>query len=125
MGKTIKISLATIILVTVLFPHSEAEIPISKVREVWAENVVTILTACESGGRNVSIIDSNGLPSRGILQFQDSTWADFSKKSGIVGDPMVPEDAIEMARWGVSNGYLKRWSCYVKVPETMRKIPEA
>lgn len=125
MGTIKKISLATIILTTTLFPSSEAEIPISQVREVWAENVVNILISCESGGRNVSIIDSNGLPSRGILQFQDSTWSDFSKKSGIIGDPMIENDAIKMARWGVLNGYLSRWSCQKKVPVSMRKIPDA
>lgn len=125
MGKTLKISLATIIFVALYPLHQEAEIPISQVREVWAENVVTKLMACESGGRNVKIVDSNGYYSYGVMQFQKSTWDDFSQKSGIIGDPMVPNDAVEMAKWGVLNNYLYRWSCYVKVPETMRKVPEA
>lgn len=70
---------------------------------------------CESSGRNVSIIDSNGLPSRGIAQFQDRTWAWMSKAAGIEGSPMEPEKARAVLIWALKNGHGKHWTCYRKV----------
>jgi len=69
------------------------------------------LIACESRNKAVQEIDSNGLMSRGILQFQDATWADFSQQSGITGDPMNNIDAVQMAIWAVENGLVGHWSC--------------
>ena len=69
------------------------------------------LIRCESQGQNIARIDSNGKMSYGILQFQASTWSDFSKQSGITGSPMDEDDAIAMARWAIHHGYLGRWSC--------------
>jgi hypothetical protein len=74
--------------------------------------VVQRLIQCESSGRNVTIIDSNGLHSRGILQFQDKTWEWFSKLSGIKGTSTNPNDAIRMANWAVQNGYGPHWTCF-------------
>jgi hypothetical protein len=67
--------------------------------------------ACESRNKSVQEIDSNQKWSRGILQFQDSTWQDFSKESGIIGDPMDKIDVVGMALWGVEHGLIERWSC--------------
>jgi hypothetical protein len=78
------------------------------------ENAATIekLIQCESQGVNISRPNSNGLISWGILQFNGtSTWADFSKKSGISGSPLIPSDAIKITDWAISNGYLYRWTC--------------
>lgn len=76
-----------------------------------APTVVARLIACESQCVSRSIIDSNDLPSRGILQFQDRTWTGFAAEAGISGDPMNPADAVQMALWAVQNGKLKHWSC--------------
>lgn len=76
-----------------------------------APEVIAHLIPCESQGRSISIIDSNNLPSRGTLMFQDKTWASFSQESGITGDPMNPIDAVQMGLWAVENGKLKHWSC--------------
>jgi hypothetical protein len=69
------------------------------------------LISCESSGENVARLDSNHKMSYGILQFQSSTWADFSKLSGIDGGPMNPAAAIEMADWAINHGFLSRWTC--------------
>lgn len=75
--------------------------------------MIAELIDCESDGRSIRIIDTNGKYSYGILQYQKSTWDGWSRESGIKGDPMVPEDAIRMARWAIAQGdtYLGQWSC--------------
>jgi hypothetical protein len=79
---------------------------------VQNSSTIEKLIQCESQGVNVARPDSNGLESWGILQFNGtSTWNELSAKSGIRGSPMMPADAIRMADWAISNGYLKRWSC--------------
>ncbi len=77
--------------------------------------IIEKLIQCESGGKNVKIIDSNGYYSYGILQFQKATWDGWSEQSGIEGDPMVREDAIRMAEWAIKNGLLSHWSCARKI----------
>lgn len=67
---------------------------------------------CESGGRNVEIIDSNGKWSRGIAQFQDSTWEWLSGLAGIEGSPLEPEKARAVLIWALENGYGFHWSCF-------------
>lgn len=108
-----------------LYPRGQArsddEKPVVLAEQVRLDAVVQKLIDCESGGKSVRIIDSNGYYSYGILQFQKSTWDDFSEQSGIVGDPMVPNDAITMARWAVRNGYGTRWSCWRNVPKEWRQ----
>lgn len=67
---------------------------------------------CESGGRNVEIIDSNGKWSRGIAQFQDSTWEWLSGLAGVQGSAMEPEKARAVLIWALENGYGFHWTCY-------------
>lgn len=68
---------------------------------------------CESDGiESVDIIDTNGKRSRGILQFQDSTWAWFSEEAGVKGSPLKGTDAIRVADWALSKGYGRHWSCF-------------
>lgn len=69
------------------------------------------LVECESGGVPIKRIDSNGLYSYGILQYQSSTWNGWKKQSGIQGEAMEPQAAIRMADWAIDNGFLSRWSC--------------
>lgn len=92
-------------------------------QELWVKAVEYHIIECESQWHNVKIIDSNGYYSYGILQFQKSTWDDFSKKSGIVGDPMIPKDSIKMAEWAIMNGYGTRWTCWKNVPKKMQSMP--
>jgi hypothetical protein len=79
--------------------------------EALADKIIT----CESHWRNVSIIDSNGLPSRGIAQFQDRTWKWMSEAAGVEGSPLEPAKAKEVLMWALANGHGKHWSCWRKI----------
>lgn len=78
------------------------------------------LIECESGGRNISGPDSDGIISDGVLQFHrgpadtlsSSTWEDFSRASGITGSPRNPVEAIRMTDWAISHGLGPRWTCW-------------
>ncbi|MBI5421324.1 MAG: transglycosylase family protein [Parcubacteria group bacterium] len=94
--------------------YKSINIPVAMAKQAKVQRIDSViekLIQCESGGKNVKIIDSNGYYSYGILQFQKATWDGWSRESGIVGDPMVPEDAIQMARWAIKNGFISHWTC--------------
>ena len=76
---------------------------------VTADLAIEHLIPCESGGRIVDRLDTNGKMSYGILQFQD--WPEWERISGIHGDPDNPDDAIRMAEWGIENGLIDHWAC--------------
>lgn len=76
------------------------------------EATINRLIQCESGGKNVVVLDTNGKYSYGILQYQLATWNWFSSLSGINGEPMNQEDAVKMARWAIKNGFGPQWSCW-------------
>jgi hypothetical protein len=75
------------------------------------EHTINALIQCESQGKNVKVLDSNGFYSYGILQYQSSTWNAWSVESGIKGSPMNREDAVEMADWAIDNGLVNHWTC--------------
>ena len=83
------------------------------------EEIIKKLIKCESNYQIVSRPDSDGIISDGILQFhrgkddtiETGTWGEWSRESGIQGDPMNPVDAIIMADWAISKGRLNHWSC--------------
>jgi hypothetical protein len=78
------------------------------------------LIQCETGGRNISAPDSDGIISDGVLQFHrgpgdtlsNSTWEDFSRASGLTGSPRDPTEAIRMTDWAISHGLGPRWTCW-------------
>jgi hypothetical protein len=74
-----------------------------------ADLAIEHLIPCESGGRIVDRLDTNGKMSYGILQFQD--WPEWEHMSGISGDPDNPDDAIRMAEWGIEHGMIDHWAC--------------
>jgi hypothetical protein len=74
-----------------------------------ADLAIEHLIPCESGGRIVDRLDTNGKMSYGILQFQD--WPEWERMSGISGDPDNPDDAIRMAEWGIQHGMIDHWAC--------------
>ena len=82
-----------------------------KLSEKQINEVIPYLIACESRGNSVKILDTNKKHSLGILQIQMGSWNWWSELSGIKGNPMVPDDALAMARWALANGYLHHWSC--------------
>jgi hypothetical protein len=70
------------------------------------------LIQCESQNTNIARIDSNGLMSYGILQFNGTaTWSTFAPLAGVSSSAMNPIAAIRVADWMVSHGFLSRWSC--------------
>jgi hypothetical protein len=79
------------------------------VSQLTADLAIEHLIPCESGGKVVDHLDSNGKMSYGILQFQD--WREWERLSGIHGDPENPDDAIRMAEWGIEHGMIDHWGC--------------
>jgi hypothetical protein len=73
--------------------------------------VLPYILACESGGRDVSELDSNHKMSRGPAQFQDATWAERQSESGIEGTPTEAIPAVLMSLWSLEHGYIGQWSC--------------
>lgn len=63
------------------------------------------LMQCESGLKAEALnpADTNGLPSRGILQFQDATFASFTVKYGISADVPVAEAQVEIVTYWLLN----------------------
>jgi hypothetical protein len=74
-----------------------------------ADLAIEHLIPCESMGRSINRIDSNGRMSYGILQFQD--WNEWEAVSGLRGDPDNRVDAIRMAEWAIENGMINHWGC--------------
>ena len=75
-------------------------------------STVERLIQCESQGRNISRVDSNGQISQGILQFNGtSTWNEMEHRFDFYGDPRNPYQAIHMADMMISNGFVGRWTC--------------
>jgi hypothetical protein len=70
------------------------------------------LIKCESHNTNIARIDSNGLMSWGLLQFNGTaTWSEFSKLANVTGTPMMPKKAIQVADFMINAGQIKRWTC--------------
>lgn len=79
--------------------------------EALADDIID----CESSGRNIEIIDTNGKWSRGIAQFQDTTWEWLSGLAGVTGSSTEPKKAREVLVWSLENGYGSHWTCYRKI----------
>ena len=91
------------------------EKPVQKPDPQSIESLADAIIECESSGRNVEIIDTNGKWSRGIAQFQDATWAWMSVGAGIQGSSTEPEKARAVLIWALQNGYGMHWTCYRKI----------
>lgn len=74
-----------------------------------ADLAIEHLIPCESMGKTINRIDSNGKMSYGILQFQD--WDEWEAMSGLSGSPDNRADAIRMAEWAIQNGMINHWTC--------------
>ena len=74
--------------------------------------ILRTLIKCESQNTNVARIDSNGVMSYGLLQFNgSSTWNQFARPAGVSSTPMNPTSAIQVADYMISIGQLHRWTC--------------
>jgi hypothetical protein len=87
-----------------------------------APDVFAHIIPYEGQDRDISVIDSNGLPSRGVEMFQDAPWSDISHLSGMEGSSTDPVASVQMMMWAVEDGYLSRWTCsrlpYLVLPDT-------
>ena len=91
--------------------YSQAEID-EMTAHTFHPYILRTLIKCESQNTNVARIDSNGLMSYGILQFNETaTWAEYAPLAGVSSTPMNPQAAIKVADYMLSIGQLKRWSC--------------
>lgn len=72
------------------------------------------IISCESqgirGAYNPKDVDN--LPAFGEGQFKKTTWEEWEKESGIVGDPMVRADTLKMMRWALLRGKGTEWGCF-------------
>lgn len=106
-------------LYTLSGPHRSYDLSFVPENPVLDERVVQ----CESQGVNISRPDSNNRISDGVAQFnrgedgtiQSGTWGWMEKLSGLTGDPRIPDEAIEMLDWAISNGYGPHWTCYRRI----------
>jgi hypothetical protein len=97
----------------------EADIMVvEKTGDSEIEDLADAIIDCESSWRNIEIIDTNGKWSRGIAQFQDTTWDWLSGLAGVTGSSMEPEKAREVLVWSLENGYGSHWTCYHLVKGT-------
>jgi hypothetical protein len=74
-----------------------------------ADLAIEHLIPCESMGKPLNRVDTNGKVSYGILQFQD--WDEWERVSGITGSPDNRADSIRMAEWAIQNGMINHWTC--------------
>src|SRR5580658_1555987 len=88
------------------YPKLEIGAPTTR---ATADLAIEHLIPCESMGKPINRIDTNGKMSYGILQFQD--WGEWEQVSGITGDPDNRADAIRMAEWAIENGMINHWTC--------------
>jgi hypothetical protein len=67
---------------------------------------------CESQNTNVARMDSSGLISFGILQFNGTArWNTFSTLADLSDTPMNPIAAIKVADWMITHEEIRRWTC--------------
>lgn len=79
------------------------------------DSLADAIIECESSGRNIEIIDTNGLWSRGVAMFQDETWAWMSRGAGVTGVATEPDKARKVLLWALENGHGEHWyTCYHK-----------
>ena len=67
--------------------------PVKAVKNSDIQHKINLLIKCESGGRNVTVMDTNGKYSAGILQFQLATFQGYRKKYGLDPDKKLWKDS--------------------------------
>ena len=94
--------------------YSQAEID-EMTAHTFHPYILRTLIKCESQNVNIARMDSNGLISFGILQFNGTaTWNTFAPRAGVLSStPMNPMSAIKVADWMITHGEIHRWTCAV------------
>jgi hypothetical protein len=115
-------AIASLFVLSVKYPVSPVKTPQTVISgDSWAYTVpfvvhnpekIEALVSCESQGVNITRMDSNGLYSNGVAQFNGtSTWAMMERKFDFYGSPDIPGDAIHMMDMAIDGGLIGRWSC--------------
>lgn len=103
-------------------------IPI-EARAVSKDQWIRSLAICESGGRDITILDSNHKYSIGILQFQSATFLSFSKKYGMkvtIKDIHSSTTQATLAKHMLDDGLWKHWyTCSKKITKKLGSYKEA
>jgi hypothetical protein len=92
--------------------YSQAEID-ELTQNTFHPYILRTLIKCESQNTNIARMDSNGLMSYGLLQFNGTaTWNTYAPLAGVISStPMNPTSAIKVADYMLSVGQLHRWTC--------------
>lgn len=90
-------------------------------KDVWIND----LAICESGFRDVTVLDSNKKYSYGVLQFQMNTWLPYGKAFGAtaknIHDPVLQH---QVARSMLDIGLGYKWkNCVAKVTKKYGAYP--
>jgi len=87
---------------------------------------VDALIMCESGGSHtVSVLDTNGLHSTGLLQFQMGTWLAYGKPFGATRENITNGELQRIVALHMLNqGGWRHWlNCSNKVKTTLGPYP--
>lgn len=114
------------LLAIILIPTAHAEAPSPTISEMTSaqliehyselygssSNELEKVMACESGG-NQKAIGDNG-HSKGVYQYWEGTFNEFSKELGQKMDYNSSMDQIQLTAWAFSKGtdYKNNWTCY-------------
>lgn len=90
-------------------------------KDLWIND----LAICESGYRDITILDSNHKYSYGILQFQMATWVSYGKPFGATVENIHDKDLQhEVARSMLDQGLNYNWkTCSAKVTKKYGAYP--
>lgn len=98
---------------------AKQQITQSTIHDISVDVVIPKLIACESGGRDIKIIDTNGYYSYGVLMFQLATFKEYGIKYGMVSSTITnaqlrvlmkqPDTEIKLARQMLLNGLWRNW----------------
>lgn len=81
--------------------------------ELKKDTILYALAKCESNLNPLALnpADTNGLPSRGLLQFQSETWilwtSQIDKARG--WNIWNPEHQVEVGTWALKKGLIHHW----------------
>jgi len=105
-------NLATVTTAPIPRIYSQAEID-EMTQHAFHPYILRTLIKCESQNTNIARMDSNGLMSYGLLQFNGTaTWNTYAPLAGVISStPMNPTSAIKVADYMLSVGQLHRWTC--------------
>ena len=76
-----------------------------------SEKDMLIVAKCESG-INQNVRDGDNGLARGIFQYHQPTWIQFSKQIGKEMDRNFVQDQVDLTAWVFSKGYQHHWTCF-------------